>query len=436
MHGVPPPDVHALLPPILACLPTAFLSARPPPALLPLLSPILRQKVHLLSQQDSSSRQHDLHASGNWLSLLTWQAELKPRLVHIVSSLQLEAHPVSGELDLFGDDMSPDAGKAEYQRLDTETLQAKCEVKQYGLVVVWLWCTADSGTVGLEALNAAFLPQANGHSTEAKASDGWRVTEVLPVEDDTGAAPASLAEGWSHSITEAEQAFSTWKSAHVTHVIPDSNSGPEDAEEEDNDDYWNMYDRTPGPASVKPSPKPHTPGAPNGYFAASSGSTSELDYYARYGSVQPAMDPHDPDEAEAVEGLESTVGIEQQEKDAWIRQVADRTTPRADEGKEKTASEGRVNPDAPTNGLEQQREGEAKIHSPSPTRPNSAEGERPVDYLQRKASTSTAVELGIKQHISHELKSLFRLCQSVGIERSEFERMVQLELATLGQIEL
>ncbi len=42
----------------------------------------------------------------------------------------------------------------------------------------------------------------------------------------------------------------------------------------------------------------------------------------------------------------------------------------------------------------------------------------------------------MKQHISTEIKSLFRLAQGCGIEREEFSRVVRTELQVLGVLEL
>src|ERR1700722_5722616 len=99
---IPPPAPRDLLPPLLACLPTAFASSRPPPALLPLLSPILRQRVQLLSCE-------------SWLPLLCWDAHAASKLPGIIENIQLEPPPVSGEVELR------DVETIQYRRLDPET---------------------------------------------------------------------------------------------------------------------------------------------------------------------------------------------------------------------------------------------------------------------------------------------------------------------------
>ena len=122
MHLPPPPDSRELLPPLLACLPTSFVSPRPPPALLPLLSPLLRQRVNFLSTNNTSR-------SDGWLPLLSWDTQRAAKLAPVVERMHLEPHPVSGELEL--DDVRP----AKYRRLDEETLHSRLEVEQFELLV-------------------------------------------------------------------------------------------------------------------------------------------------------------------------------------------------------------------------------------------------------------------------------------------------------------
>jgi hypothetical protein len=44
-------------------------------------------------------------------------------------------------------------------------------------------------------------------------------------------------------------------------------------------------------------------------------------------------------------------------------------------------------------------------------------------------------ELAIKQHISTDIKSLFRMARASGIDREEFERIIQRELEVLPLLE-
>jgi hypothetical protein len=56
--------------------------------------------------------------------------------------------------------------------------------------------------------------------------------------------------------------------------------------------------------------------------------------------------------------------------------------------------------------------------------------------LEREAESHSQAEIAIKQHISTDIKSLFRLARSAGIEREEFERIIQRELEVLPMLEL
>lgn len=393
MPAVSPPDVHALLPPLFACLPTAFASSRPPPALLPLLSPILRQRLHLLATSG---------AEQNWLTLLTWRSQYSQRLVTVASELQLEAHPVSGELELFAED--PDAARAEYKRLDRETLQARCEIRQHGLVVVWAWCTNDNGGTGLEALMAA-----ENSTDAAQAEDGWRVAEVLPLEDENGNPVA--ADGWNATLEDADANFTdpellATPGANGTARTPSLSLPGGSVGDDDDDDYWSRYDTTPGPTSTKPSPGP-------------SANVSEMDYYAQYSSVQPAMDGHDPDEEELARDAQST-----------LHEPAPRSFGQP-------IVTGRSMQSANVAAAAENHDQDRRLHSPSPTRPSSS-GSSVVQQLERRVSEdspSSPAEAGVKQHIGYEVKSLYRLARNTGISRAEFERLVKLELDTLSMMD-
>jgi hypothetical protein len=58
-----------------------------------------------------------------------------------------------------------------------------------------------------------------------------------------------------------------------------------------------------------------------------------------------------------------------------------------------------------------------------------------VEKLEREADRSSQAELAIKQHISTDIKSLFRLARASGIDRQEFERIIQRELEVLPMLE-
>ncbi|KAL8791022.1 MAG: hypothetical protein Q9195_006096 [Heterodermia aff. obscurata] len=248
--NIQPPDPASLLPPLLACLPTGFASPRPPPALLPLLSPILRQRVQLLSATTESSTE-------SWLPLLCWRSNCAGKLASIVESDAFELHPVSGEIE-YGE-VSP----VRYRRLDEETLQARVDIIDLELVVIYLWCPGD---------------------TEGGGS-GWRVSELLPLHETS----EDSSEQWWPSIAAAQQAAENISpnhtSPHLNGTTPNTSSHPNP--DPDDFDYWAQYDKTPGrtPAATR------SPGPPNGRTR----STSEAAYFAQYATVQPELDADDPD---------------------------------------------------------------------------------------------------------------------------------------------
>ena len=245
---------ESLLGPLLASLPTAAISPQPPTALLPILSPILRQRVQLLSGASTDP----------WLSLLCYDTTKASQLDSIVKSERLEPHPVSGEIEVDWAELS-----VRYKRIDTETFQALALLPELGLSVRLVWCVND----------------------ELGGGDGWRVGEVDVFED------SALAWGDS-SIKSAEITFksmSDGSKAGVPTLAPVAN---EDDEDDDDDDYWNQYDKT--PVGQTPGPKPTTPTV--GAHA------DEEEYYAQYSTVQPAMDSHDPDEQDQQGEIQSSLG--------------------------------------------------------------------------------------------------------------------------------
>lgn len=206
--------------------------------------------------------------------MLCWDRQRAAKLPQIVEGIQLEPHPVSGEFEL------DDVENVRYRRLDRETLHARFELEQFGLLTLYLWCVND----------------------EAGGGDGWRLAEMRALED--------VEDGteWFGSISEANERAG---GGHVNGVngtvgrrvsasVGEGNAG----EEDDDDAYWAAYDRTPGRTPAKRSPAPNT----GRQSSIQLPTTSELEYFARYAAeVQPAMDGHDPDEEEAAATAESTL---------------------------------------------------------------------------------------------------------------------------------
>ncbi|MCJ1230810.1 hypothetical protein MMC12_007484 [Toensbergia leucococca] len=377
---IPPPDPRTLLPPLLACLPTAFVAPRPPPALIPLLSPILRQRVQLLSASSTSP-------SDSWLPLLCWESQAGEQLKEIVESDAFELHPVSGEVEFLA------ADETQYRRLDEETLQARITIKDLELDVLYLWCVGDQEGGG----------------------DGWRVSEVMPLNPrKPGSESAKL---WWPTITKADEKAEEIMMAEALEeaaysektIAPDVDANWED----DDDDYWAQYDNTPGrtPAQKK-SP------TLNGKSDASrpTRATSDAEYYAQYAQVQPALDNDDPSEDRDAVGESSLSGNE-----------VTSSVNQPESINHTTNSHARESPESHND------------HDPEPglthPRPSSAgSGTATVSRLEDSAAVQSHAEVSIRQHVSTSIKSLFRLARGTGMEKPEFERLIRLELDALSMM--
>lgn len=362
---IPPPDPHTLLPPLLACLPTSFASRRPPPTLLGLLSPILRQRLDV----HTSTASHD-----NWAALLCWDATKGDALTKKIEETAFEPHPASGEIEVG------DTEQITYKRLDEETLQAQIPLVDWPFTALYLWCPGN----------------------EARSISSWKLAELLPFDQALLTDPS-----WSASIGEANESA---KERLVTEALQEADAANARAQrnlsapETDEDDYWAMYDKTPGRTPArKPSVEPrHNP-------------ARDDDYYARYGSVQPALDSHDPDE-EMEDAGDSTLNgnalqhFLSRETDSQV----DRDPPPYQGSFDNVVLEKEV-----------------EVNHPVPSSPSSR-GSDTVARLEQHAERYTAAEVGIRQHISTSLKSMYRLAQSAGMDREEFERIVQREMETLS----
>jgi hypothetical protein len=360
------PEPHRLLPPLLACLPTAFASHRPPPALLPLVSPILRQRLQLNTSTSGSP-------SENWLRLLCWNSEKADKLKDVVESGTFEPHPSSGEIEVG------DIGAIKYKRLDQETLRAQIVLSDWSLTALYLWCGDEEG------------------------GDGWKLSELLPYDGEL-----ERNSTWSQSMTEANE---TSRERIVSEAIREAEAAEQfTAGQDDDDDYWAQYDKSPGrtPAQTR-SP------APDGIPADRRGGQSEGDHYAQYGDVQPAMDNHDPSE-ESNELDESSL------RGDILASIMRRQT--ADTGERAAFSPKDLERAGRPVGA-----AEAPVSQPQAS-PSSSASSNAVARLEERADQQSASEVGIRQHISTTMKSLYRLAKSAGMEREEFDGVVQRELET------
>lgn len=365
-----PPETRELLPPLLACLPLAFVSPRAPPALLPLLSPILRQRVGVLSSLSTSS-------TDSWLQLLCWDSGKAERLQRVIDGATFEPHPVSGEIEL------PDELPVTYKRIDDETLKAQVPLAEYSLTVVYLWCPTD----------------------EEGGGRGWRVAELLPREGAT-----EDDNTWASSIGEAniqakDQLLADTLKAAEEEKVQDNGMENDD---DDDDDYWAQYDSTPGAKTPAPRAASSKPG-PSGL--------SEQSYFSQYGDVQPAMDNHDPTEEQPEVGPSSLNG--DMLASLLRRQV------NGGDSEEEPRTNGYSPDHIPSDKAAQD------LNHPRPASTSSG-GSDAIAKLEQEAESQSTYEVGVKQHIGTSIKSLFRLAKATGMPRAEFQALVSTELELLN----
>ena len=373
---IPSPNLRDLLPPLLACLSTGLVSPRPPPALLPLLSPILRQRVQLLSATAENPTE-------SWLPLLCWEHGPAEKLCGIVASEAFELHPASGEIE-FGE-VEP----ARYRRLDEETLQAEAIVQDLGLVIVYQWC----------------------HGDRESAGDDWRVSEVSPLD------PMSehMTGDWWPSVGIANEKAGCGIQSRQAQQESGLNgkmingASSEKAEGED-EDYWAQYDRTPSRTpAIDRSPRPGRDNSP-----AAGGTAAEDAYFEQYSQVQPEMDNDDPTQDRETVG-ESTLN----------GNVLGSMNEATAGGTQREDSSATI-PPHPT--ALQAPDASILRHSAGSSRTCT------VGMPEDPARPQSNAELAIRQHVSTSVKSLFRLCRSAGIDRPEFEELIQTELQTLSML--
>ncbi|KAI9888394.1 MAG: hypothetical protein M1814_000510 [Vezdaea aestivalis] len=358
---------NGILPQLLACLPAGSASTRPPLALLPLLSPILRQRIQLLAAGTSDS----------WLTFLCRNKEAGPQLVNLVEShaSAFEPHPVSGEIEV------ENAGEPKYARLDAETLRAKVALDELEIEILFVWCSDDTQGLG--------------------GTGGWRVSEVLPRES-----TESNKGEWKATIIDAEEKFRSLQfrgnagsSNRLEALQRQESSTGTTGSDNDDDDYWQRYDatpsRTPGPmASADLNTE-----TPSSSIQMPSNDNDDA-YFNQYASIQPEMDGDDPSA-----GLSEKQG----------------STLQGDNLLKSDIKHAPFSPEAyrqPSDSLDRSRLG---FESPS----------EPVANLERVAENDSRTEMSIKTHVSSTIKSLWRLSRTVGISRGDFSEMVLQELKLL-----
>lgn len=382
-----PPDTAQLLAPFLPALPAATISTQPAIGILPLLSPILRQRVKILSSSSTEP----------WLRLLCYDAAKAPKLAEIAQSGSLEPHPVSGEVEV---DWDYDA-EIRYKRVDKETLQALVALDALGLAFQLVYCVGDQEGGG----------------------DGWRVGEVTVADK-----PSPFSQfGGASNIAEAERQFEESRAKKAApQVKPSQTLHVPDEDEDDDDDYWARYDATPARTpSIKRSPAPAS--MPTSQVGDLRASSAEDAYFAQYDSVQPAMDNHDPDEEAAQAQLAPPLGL---------GHVAKQDSADVSEVNETQGTWTLAELDKTESGSTRDGDGRhAGLIHPRPSSSASSNGSHTVAKLEATADRQGQNEFGVKQHVSRSIRSLYLLARSSGIDRDEFERMVHTELDILGMVE-
>jgi hypothetical protein len=417
---LPPPSASSLLHPLVAALPTAAVSPTPPPSLLPLLSPILRQRVQLLSSTASPNEP--------WLPLLSYTSSASD-LSKVVTGLKFEAHPVSGEIEIDWDDN----GEVEikFRRIDDETLHARIALHELGVGIRCVWCVGD--TEG---------------SAAGIGAEGWRIGEVAVLEH-LRKADESEGRDWEASIPDAEGRFAAAKrevrelgsDGYIRVSAPEGASPKQEEEEEDDDDaYWAQYDNT--PARTPATKRSPAPGEGRAFPGTIEEGNDEDNYFSQYADVQPAMDGHDPDEAAHNGDIESTLGPGANGNgNTNISNLLNGLHSQTHESNASTntnATDGEPSHWHHTNGHAHNEH----IEHPRPARSSSTSSSsssrsivvaRLEDSVQEHEMGQS--ELAIRQHISTSMKSLYRLARVAGVDRAEFERVVRRELDVLGMLD-
>ncbi|MCJ1317046.1 hypothetical protein MMC15_002367 [Xylographa vitiligo] len=376
-------DPRSLIAPLLACLSIASVSKSPPSSLLPLLSPILRQRVQLLSATATTQ-------SGSWLPLLCWDSAQASELTEVVERSSFEPHPVSGEVELG------EVAQVQYRRIDEETFHSRVRLVDLGLVVIYLWCEGDQ----------------EGGGT------GWRISEIQLLSSLTNSVDSNFT--WWDTIFEADEETESNVSRHLLEpknpprtlswsCAMCASGEMKEENGDDDDDYWAQYDNTPARTpAMKGSPEPDS----NGDSAQRSVlATSDTEYYAQYAQVQPAMENHDPSKGIENIGRSTLNGntildamtMSEVQGSQWTHEIAN---------------------------------GNHVSERIVQTRPSSSSSSSvsAVARLESSAATQSHGEIAVQQHISTSMKSLFRLARGTGMEKEEFDRIVTNELSTLSII--
>lgn len=313
-----------------------------------------------------------------WLALLTWSATAGPKLSAHLATQDFTPHPSSGELEVGETNLKG------FQRQDKETIRTCVELLELDVEVTYIWI---------------------GNDPDGE-KDGWKIQDVRLTED-------SEEQKWYPTVGEADQAFYNQSAAYTAPVVPTAAfaSAPQqaavaDEDEGEDDDYWDMYDRTPA----------RTPMVPQKQEAP-----SEDSYYARYGDVQPALEP-EPSSATSSNPITIPLNTQSYSPLSTTTVNTASTTP----------------PMASSSPFMTRKDENTSItHAPRPisVASSSSSTRESIARLEESAALHMQSEVGVKQHISTTIKSLYRLSKAAGIQRDEFERMLQTEVAVLAMMD-
>ena len=311
-----------------------------------------------------------------------------------MDGMAFEPHPVSGEIEL------PDEMPVTYKRIDEETLHARIVLTDYCLSAIYVWCPND----------------------EQGGGPGWRVAEVLPrggsVEDEDSTWSVSIGE--ANVLSKERIMEDALQAAEKDEQAKRDGQGGQEKEEEDDDAaYWAQYDATPGetPAVKTPAPNPMSSLEQNR-------NASEASYFSRYGDVQPAMDNHDPAEEQSELGPSSLNGD-------LLASLLQRQISPSESAEQQQQQQQPVRTNGHPSGTAANDESAMSLNHPRPSSDSTASSGA-IARLEQEAESQSSCEMGVKQHISSNIKSLSRLAKSTGISRTEFQTLVQTELELLN----
>ena len=370
-------------------------STKAPPSLLTLLAPILRSRVTLLAGYSHGESSTGLASpSDSWLSLLSWSTN-GAELCQSLAQQDFSPHP-SGEFEI---------GEYEFKgvrRFDTETVKARVMLPERGMEAVYVWVTARE---------------------DKECGEGWKVVDVRMATE----REAEDKEKWYRTVAAAEEGFreeAQQQQHHSGKETPHCLSSPSPGQESDNqenqeedDSYWDLYDRSPARTPAASQNKRHLP--------------TEDEYFAQYSTVTPALDPSGPPAPpENLREYSSTTAQPPQPQ----LQPPSSLHPSAFTPYTVPISPPHSFPSKPVSLTSESPSSTAHLttHSPRATSPSMQSS---VSVLENRAAAQLQAEVSIKQHISTTIKSLFRLARVSGIAREEFERVVKTELEILGMVE-